>query len=150
MDRQLAARILRKGKNLAPDRFPALPRDQAAAREMLDDWTGSLAVVNLPEQVWSDAVTLWATHLVSDRMVTPKDLVQAAYLVRDRWENDPTKRELLDAHRRARLNANYTRMGLEPLTSELPAQPAAELPTSPQVHRNPGQYIASHQAFRMP
>jgi len=113
MNRETAARILRHGKALAPDRFPALPRDAGEARAVLDAWVDSLGTVNLPDEVWRDAVTLWATTLVGERMATPRDLIQAAYTVRDRWENDPARREVLETHRLVRLNANYARMGLD-------------------------------------
>lgn len=118
MNRELVAHILRKGKAMAPDRFPSLPRgqdkeSQDAALLILDSWVESLGTVNLPWQVWNDAVVLWANTLVGERMVTPKDLVQAAYLVRDRWENDPSKRPILEQHRVECLNRNYSRMGLE-------------------------------------
>ena len=64
--------------------------------------------------IWADAVTLWATTLVTDRMATPKDLIHAAYLTRDKWEQHPDRRALLEAHRAATLEANYRRMGIAP------------------------------------
>lgn len=143
MDRQLAARILRKGKNLAPDRFPALPPNPSDAKEMLDDWTTSLSCVNLPPQVWADAVTLWATELVGDRMATPKDLIHAAYRVRDKWEQHPGRRAILEDHRAAVLEANYARMGLadpdttnhREVTNRTPPTPATR-DARPHTHRN--------------
>ena len=114
MNRQTVAMILAKGKALAPDRFPAVPQGDAA-EVVLEAWRESLSIVALPAEVWSAAVTMWATSMVEDRMVTPRDLIKAAYLVRDRWEQHPERKVLLDEYRLARLNANYRRMGLEPV-----------------------------------
>ena len=115
MNLELAAHILAKGKRLAPDRFPQ-PSPETAR-----DWAGALGEVSFPPELWAEAVNLWATKLVGDRMVTPRDLIGAAYSVRDRWESDPEKARVLDELRAARANANYARMGLEPITTaELP------------------------------
>lgn len=91
--RELAAYVLEYGKRLAPDRFP-----QPSA-EVVDAWGDVLATVSLPPQVWPDAVRLWALELAGPRMVTPRDLKQAAFAVRDRWESDPVRKRQLDAHR---------------------------------------------------
>lgn len=115
MNRQTVAAILAKGKALAPDRFPAIPANDEAAEATLEAWRESLSIVALPPEVWSAAVTMWATSMVEDRMVTPRDLIRAAYAVRDRWEQHPERKRLLDEYRLARLNANYQRMGLEPV-----------------------------------
>ena len=115
MNRQTVVAILAKGKALAPDRFPAIPANDEAAEATLEAWRESLSIVALPAEVWSAAVTMWATSMVEDRMVTPRDLIRAAYAVRDRWENDPRRRQLLEDYRLARLNGNYARMGLEPV-----------------------------------
>lgn len=116
MNIEIAAMVLAKGKMLAPDRFPALPRnDPAAERLMLAGWVEALGSVSLPPQVWSDAVVLWATKLVGERMVTPKDLIGAAYTIRDRWESDPAKAAVLNEFRVQLANRNYARAGLEPI-----------------------------------
>ena len=117
MNREIASMILVKGKTLAPDRFPAIPGedDPEGRRMLLDAWRESLSIVALPAEVWSAAVTMWATSMVEDRMVTPRDLIRAAYAVRDRWEQHPERKKILDEYRAARLNANYARMGLEPV-----------------------------------
>lgn len=118
MNRQIASMILAKGKALAPDRFPALA-EGPDGRVVLDSWTEALSIVALPVEVWSAAVTMWATSMVGDRMATPRDLIKAAFLVRDRWENDPRRRELLEEARLARLNANYAAMGLAPVEARM-------------------------------
>ena len=111
MNVELAANILAKGKRLAPDRFPQ------PGPETAEVWAEALAEVDFPAALWSEAVTLWATKLVGDRMVTPRDLIGAAYSVRDRWEGDPEKARVLDELRAARANRNYARAGLEPITT---------------------------------
>ena len=115
MNRQTVVAILAKGKALAPDRFPAIPANDEAAEATLEAWRESLSIVALPPEVWSAAVTMWATSMVEDRMVTPRDLIRAAYLVRDRWEQQPSRKKILDEYRLSKLNANYARMGLEPV-----------------------------------
>ena len=115
MNLEMVSMILVKGKTLAPDRFPAIPGDAEGKRMLLEAWRESLSIVSLPAEVWSAAVTMWATSMVEDRMVTPRDLIRAAYLVRDRWEQQPARKKILDEYRAAKLNANYARMGLEPV-----------------------------------
>ena len=115
MNIELAAHILAKGKRLAPDRFPQ------PGPETAEVWSESLAEVDFPPELWSEAVVLWATKLVGERMVTPRDLIGAAYTIRDRWEGDPDKAAVLDELRVARANSFYARNGLDPIT-------AADLP----------------------
>lgn len=115
MDIDLAKHILRKGKALVPDRFPQ------PSLEVAEAWAGALKSPEFPPALWSEAVDLWATALVGDRMCTPKDLVQAAYVMRDRWEGDPEKAAVLDELRAARANRNYAKAGLDPITvADLP------------------------------
>ena len=115
MNLELAANILAKGKRLAPDRFPQ------ADREVAQVWAEALGAVDFPPRLWAEAVTLWATHLAGDRMVTPRDLIGAAYSVRDRWESDPERAQILESLRVERANRNYAQMGLEPIAaSDLP------------------------------
>ena len=112
MNDEGAAMILAAGKRLAPDRFPQ------AGPETTEVWALALSEVDFPQELWHEAVILWATKLVGDRMVTPRDLIQAAYTVRDRWEGDPERAAYLDELRAARASANYARMGLDPITTE--------------------------------
>ena len=114
MNFEIAKAILRKGKQLVPDRFPQPSQESALA------WAEALGSVALPWQVWSEAVTVWASERVGDRMCTPRELKDMAFVVRDRWEHDPAKAQFLAVHRRERLDANYVRMGLEPV----PVSPA--------------------------
>ena len=115
MNTEGAAEILATGKRLAPDRFPQ------PSPETAEVWAVALSEVDFPRALWGEAVILWATKLVGERMVTPRDLIGAAFVVRDRWEGDPEKARVLDELRAARASANYARMGLDPIT-------AADLP----------------------
>lgn len=111
MNTEGAAEILAAGKRLAPDRFPQ------PSPETAEVWAVALSEVDFPRALWGEAVILWATKLVGERMVTPRDLIQAAYTVRDRWEGDPDKSRVLDELRAARANRNYAKAGLEPITT---------------------------------
>lgn len=95
---ELAARILDRGKMLAPDRFPKA--DSAVSEE----WalTMSAHFDALPVSIWPEAIRLWALHLAGERMATPRDIKDAAYVVRDRWESDPAKRPILQQAREQR------------------------------------------------
>lgn len=93
------SKVLALGKALAPDRFPQPSREVAAAwAKALDRLYDSFAI----EDMWLEAVTVWATELVGEKMITPRELKHAVYVVRDRWEADPVKREVLEADREAR------------------------------------------------
>ena len=52
MNLELVAHVLRTGKVLAPDRFPAIPADRESARLVFDAWIKSLSTVSLPAAVW--------------------------------------------------------------------------------------------------
>lgn len=90
---QLTANILAKAKRLIPDRVPTV------SDETTEVWSEVVASVNVPPGVWSEAVTIWATELVTDRMMTPKELKEAAKIALVRWESDPQKRRALVEHR---------------------------------------------------
>lgn len=91
--RHLAAMILQLGKNLAPDRFPK--PDPA----VLDAWTLVVKRKTWPPELWSEAVLVWAEEMASDRMCTPRELLHAGTIVRNRWETDPTHGPKLKAWR---------------------------------------------------
>lgn len=92
MDIQLTANILHLAKRLAPDRVPQPDPDTTAA------WARALDK-NYPPQLWEDAVHIWAANRVTDRMVTPRDLIEAATSAVSRWESDPVRGPQLRAHR---------------------------------------------------
>lgn len=87
--------LLSRAKRLAPDRVPKPDRATAEA------WASALdrQLDQFPLDLWRQAVELWATELVGDRMITPRELKGAAYSVRDRWEADPARRTQLSSHR---------------------------------------------------
>lgn len=118
--RALAAHILARGKALAPDRFPKPSPDTVNA------WALVLAEIAVPDQVWPEAITWWSLNTAGDRMVTPRDLKDAAYHVRDQWETDPDKRRILEDHRVARLRQREA-------AGELPAGTAPETPADTNV-----------------
>ncbi|MER0117849.1 hypothetical protein ABRP62_01640 [Corynebacterium sp. KPL2636] len=93
---ELAAYVLQYGKRLAPDRFPQ------PSMEAVNAWAGVLAGMPFPREVWPEAVKLWATELVGERMVTPREIKRAAKMVVDRWEHVPERKAMLDEHREAR------------------------------------------------
>ena len=86
---ELASRVLEYGKAIAPDRFPAVSEGVVLA------WADVLGGMAVPVEVWPEAVRLWASENVSERMVTPADLRRAAGTVLERWESDPAKRVVL-------------------------------------------------------
>ena len=64
----LAGAVIELGKNLTPDRFPQPNED------VIKEWAIVLGSINVPRDVWLDAVRLWATELAGNRMVTPREL----------------------------------------------------------------------------
>ncbi|APT87416.1 hypothetical protein [Corynebacterium flavescens] len=103
VDANLAKKILHLGKNLAPDRFPV------PSPEVKDDWAIALNR-ELPDAVWRDAVLVWATELVGDRMCTPRDILNAARIAVQRWESTPAGKAELERFRAVRLEEKYRRM----------------------------------------
>lgn len=89
----LASRILTSGKALVPDRFPTPNRDT------LEAWADVIGTIHVPPEVWPEAVKVWATEMVGDRMCTPREMVQAARTVLSRWESHPQRGQQLRAHR---------------------------------------------------
>lgn len=92
---ELAGWVLHVGKNISPDRFPRITED------VIDVWAEVLGSINVPTDVWPEAVKLWATEVTSQRMCTPADLKRAAKTVIGRWESDPQRGPQLKAHRQA-------------------------------------------------
>lgn len=92
---ELAGWVLRVGKNISPDRFPRITED------VVDIWAEVLGSINVPTDVWPDAVKLWAIEVTSQRMCTPAELKRAAKVVLGRWESDPVRGPQLKAHRQA-------------------------------------------------
>lgn len=84
-DEALAATLLHRGKSLVPDRFPVPNPETVSA------WAQVLGKMRIPAEMWVEAVDLWAGELVGDRMCTPRDLKNAAEVVKLRWESDPVR-----------------------------------------------------------
>lgn len=94
----LAVNILKRGKDLASDRFPKPNPTVAQA------WAGALSRVfdSFPfPEMWDEAVDYWAVEMVTERMATPRDIKEAAYVVRDQWERNSDRKALLQEHRDA-------------------------------------------------
>lgn len=91
----LATAVIRRGKDLVPDRFPQ-PNP-----ETIKAWAVALGQLmeTLPNvELWEEAITVWSMEMVGERMATPREFKQAVYVVRDRWEVDPVRRPQLKAH----------------------------------------------------
>lgn len=93
---RLAGQVLGYGKAVAPDRFPR------PSEETLAVWADTLGSIRVPVGVWPEAVRVWATDFVGERMATPRELKEAARVVVSRWESDPVRRRELGAFREAR------------------------------------------------
>ncbi len=61
----LGALVLQRGKMLAPDRFPKPDKSVAEA------WGRILGRLNVPLEVWPEAVDLWASERIGERMAIP-------------------------------------------------------------------------------
>lgn len=87
---ELAAHILRKAKEYAPAMVPQPSPEMAASwAEVLDK--------NYPPELWVDAVRHWAKH--ADRMICPRDMLEAAQSTKRTWETHPVRGPQLRAHR---------------------------------------------------
>lgn len=115
------AHILRRAKLLAPDRVPQ------PSVETTDAWVDAfLRYHAFPPQLWAEAVDWWAANRADGRMLNPQSLREAVYAVRDRWESDPQRREVLQRSRQARIDARVDR-------GELPGGAALGLPSPERV-----------------
>ena len=120
-DHTLMANILRRAKLLAPDRVPQ------PSREATDAWVDAfLRYYQFPPQLWAEAVDWWAANRANDRMLNPQSLREAVYAVRDRWESDPQRREVLQRSRQQRLGSRVDR-------GELPGDARLGLPSPERV-----------------
>lgn len=128
LDAKRAAMIvLTRGKQLAPDRFPTLTAETAQA------WADALRRYRLSEQLWLDAVTVFCTEKVGDRMVTPLDIIEAARVAKSPWEQSPEGRAQLA---KARGEAPITQAEIEAYYSKTPGQ-CEETPRKYQQRAHP-------------
>lgn len=88
---KLAAEIIKRGKTLAPDRFPK------PTPEIIDTWAHELLNRHYPPQLWAEAVSHWVDRMDTGRMVTTGKLKEAAKTVWDQWGRDPRKKPAIDA-----------------------------------------------------
>ena len=66
--------------------------------ETIKAWADALSRLMdaLPDvNLWEEAVHVWSMELVGERMATPREIKNAVYVVRDRWEGDPAKSRVL-------------------------------------------------------
>lgn len=130
----LATAVIRRGKDLVPDRFPQ-PNP-----ETIKAWAVALGQLmeTLPNvELWEEAITVWSMELVGERMATPKEVKQAVYVVRDRWEADPRKSRVL-AEARLRRQELHDRQIAEGTRGDAIGykRPASLLPTPERSERN--------------
>ena len=85
----LALAILEKGRYLAKDRFPVPDAQTVQA------WSEVVGRYDLSPRLWSEAVTIFCTEKINQRMVTPLDILKAARVAKSRWEQSPEGRAAL-------------------------------------------------------
>lgn len=128
MNIELASQILDWLKKAAPDRIAR------ADHGIAEVWAACLGIRSYPEDLWHQACIVAATELVGDRMLTPKDMLHAAHIVKQRWEVDPNQKHRLEGYRQ-RLRAEFEARHLL-RREDAPKQvhkPAAEIPDSREV-----------------
>jgi len=102
---RLASQIIAYGSAAAPAKFP---KDDPI---VLNVWADVLETINVPDNVWPEAIRYWAATTQTDTMAGPWDIIQAAKQVIKQWERDESKKYILEAHRWkhrvARAKRNY-------------------------------------------
>lgn len=109
----LALAILEKGRYLAKDRFPVPDTKTVQA------WSEVAARYELSPRLWSEAVTIFCTEKITQRMVTPLDIIEAARAAKTRWEQSPEGRAAIA---KARGEQPTTRSEIEAYYSKTPGQ----------------------------
>lgn len=89
----IAVRVLGIGKRRAPDRFPRYDLGGQLDVELINEWATALGKKVYPLELWEEAVEYWVNHLDHGRMVTTGEILRSAKQVRQKWENDPARRE---------------------------------------------------------
>lgn len=123
----IALDILEKGRYLAKDRFPKPDTKTVQA------WSEAVSRYQLPEWLWLEAVTIFCTEKVGDRMVTPLDIVESARVAKSRWEQSPEGRAQLA---KARGEAPTTQAEIEAYYDKTPGQ-CEETPREYQKRTHP-------------
>lgn len=93
MTPNLIANIFALCKALAP---ASVPKPDVT---MLNAWTKYLERIPLPESIWEEACYTWAEVYGGQGQINIRDFKTAAYVTRDRWEDDPSKKVLLEQAR---------------------------------------------------
>ena len=110
---ELALDILEKGRYLAKDRFPKPDTQTAQA------WAEVVRRYHLPDWLWLEAVTIFCTEKITQRMVTPLDIIEAARAAKTRWEQSPEGRAAIA---KARGGQPTTQAEIEAYYSKTPVQ----------------------------
>lgn len=115
---EVAAEMFATGKRLSPARFPALPRkDDPEALAEFDAlcrvWGEELEHINLTPRIWEDVVRWWCRNSGPDARWDIAEARRAGYRVRELWEADPEKREMLYQWRQWYLSQRPERPKLE-------------------------------------
>lgn len=110
---ELALDILEKGRYLAKDRFPVPDTKTVQA------WSEVVGRYNLPDWLWLEAVTIFCTEKITQRMVTPLDIIEAARAAKTRWEQSPEGRAAIA---KARGGQPTTQAEIEAYYSKTPVQ----------------------------
>lgn len=108
--REVAAQVFALGKRLAPSKFPAAPDpddepSKAEFRELCSTWAVELEAVGLPWQVWPDAVRWWCRNADPQARWDVGQARRAALRIRDEWQGDRQRREVLERFRDQRIRA---------------------------------------------
>lgn len=141
----IAAEILNLGKKLAPDRFPK------PDPEITQAWATALNR-EYPTRLWAEAVYLWATQRVQDKMCTPRDMLNAAADTVRRWESNPEDKRELEEFRTQRLHAKYKQMLGDRYTPDAvpgtPPQPHEITTTGPDFQALKARLARTRKAIR--
>lgn len=110
---ELALDILEKGRYLAKDRFPVPDAQTVQA------WAEVVGRYRLPDWLWLEAVTIFCMEKITQRMVTPLDILEAARVAKTRWEQSPEGRAAIA---KARGGQPTTQAEIEAYYSKTPGQ----------------------------
>lgn len=94
---QVATRVLMACKKIQPSFY-----SPAANPDLPATWGYVMACKPYPELVYLEAVAAYYANTTGDERPGVGDIVHYAGVVRDRWEGDPDRRQLLRQHRQQR------------------------------------------------
>ena len=110
---ELTLDILEKGRYLAKDRFPVPDAKTVQA------WAEVVGRYHLPGWLWLEAVTIFCTEKINQRMVTQLDILEAARVAKSRWERSSEGRAAIAKARgdqpttRAEIEAYYDKRAVQ-------------------------------------